>query len=214
MKTGQEEGEATVHAKGAGGDRDAVVGRTGAEQVSKAANGRVARSVSRRHHFQGRRVMTCPCYQQQYQAYHCLGKSPLSLSSCNADILFKFQNKRQESKKHAKEQQEQQSRVDDAKPEQKGTKRSRDDEVDEQTLPTPSSRAGKGSYDPSTGKWRPVPAYLIASAQHPPAAKCDAVLAIANGELSRDEFLAGGTLGASPCSPQTPSSSPRPWSKQ
>ena len=56
------------------------------------------------------------------------------------------------------------------------------------TLPTPSSRTGRGSYDPGTGKWRPVPASLISSANPPTQAKCDAILAIANGELTRDEF--------------------------
>ncbi|OWZ65524.1 hypothetical protein AYX14_04280 [Cryptococcus neoformans] len=53
----------------------------------------------------------------------------------------------------------------------------------------PPSRSNRGTFDPVTGKWRPVPASCISGLQPPPDDKIAVVRAISLGDVTRDMWL-------------------------
>ncbi|ODO06442.1 hypothetical protein L198_01674 [Cryptococcus wingfieldii CBS 7118] len=76
-----------------------------------------------------------------------------------------------------------------------------------------TSRANRGTFDPVTGKWRPVPASCISGLEPPPEDKISVVRAISVGEVTRETWLArypsatGGGPTAAPQSSMTGSPS-------
>ncbi|RSH88873.1 hypothetical protein EHS25_002535 [Saitozyma podzolica] len=77
-------------------------------------------------------------------------------------ITVWFQNRRQEEKRHSRE----------------GA-----------ATPQPS-RANRGTYDPVTGKWRPVPLSCISGLQPPPAEKVAIIKSISLGDITRESYFA------------------------
>ncbi|KAK8864576.1 hypothetical protein IAR55_001826 [Kwoniella newhampshirensis] len=58
------------------------------------------------------------------------------------------------------------------------------------TDPPPPSRSNRGTFDPVTGKWRPVPLSCISGLQPPPEEKSAVVRAISVGDITRDMYFA------------------------
>ncbi|OCF32980.1 hypothetical protein I317_04304 [Kwoniella heveanensis CBS 569] len=56
--------------------------------------------------------------------------------------------------------------------------------------PPPPSRSNRGTFDPVTGKWRPVPLSCISGLQPPPEEKSAVVRSISVGDLTRDMYFA------------------------
>ncbi|WVQ73985.1 hypothetical protein IAR50_003566 [Cryptococcus sp. DSM 104548] len=52
------------------------------------------------------------------------------------------------------------------------------------------SRANRGTFDPVTGKWRPVPASCISGLEPPPEDKISVIRAISVGDVTRETWLA------------------------
>ncbi|WVO15975.1 hypothetical protein L204_103640 [Cryptococcus depauperatus] len=78
-------------------------------------------------------------------------------------ITVWFQNRRQEEKRYTR---------------------------DGQNENPPPSRSNRGTFDPVTGKWRPVPASCISGLQPPPEDKVAVIRAISLGDVTRDMWLA------------------------
>ncbi|WWC70153.1 uncharacterized protein I206_104100 [Kwoniella pini CBS 10737] len=55
--------------------------------------------------------------------------------------------------------------------------------------PPPPSRSNRGTFDPVTGKWRPVPLSCISGLQPPPEEKSAVVRSISVGDLTRDMYF-------------------------
>ncbi|WWC89168.1 uncharacterized protein L201_004086 [Kwoniella dendrophila CBS 6074] len=55
--------------------------------------------------------------------------------------------------------------------------------------PPPPSRSNRGTFDPVTGKWRPVPLSCISGLQPPPEEKSSIVRSISVGDLTRDLYF-------------------------
>ena len=97
---------------------------------------------------------------QSKQAPHSLGKSPPDAFSSLSHQ--QFQNRRQETKRHLAQR------------------------ASSSPAPNASIRVSKGTYDPSTGKRRPVPASCVSGAQKPSDMRQDTVRKIFDGEMTRD----------------------------
>ena len=90
--------------------------------------------------------------------------------------MTQYQNRRQEEKRHNR---------------------------DGGSEPQGSSRSNRGTYDPVTGKWRPVPLSCISSLQTPPKAKRRVVRAISVGKITSEMWFEQRT--PKECAPPRPS---------
>ncbi|WWC94616.1 hypothetical protein V866_001463 [Kwoniella sp. B9012] len=80
--------------------------------------------------------------------------------------------------------------------------------------PPPPSRSNRGTFDPVTGKWRPVPLSCISGLQPPPEEKSAVVRSISVGDLTRDMFFAQHPELEAHLPTPTPSSSGRRYTTQ
>ncbi|WWD17119.1 hypothetical protein CI109_101556 [Kwoniella shandongensis] len=80
--------------------------------------------------------------------------------------------------------------------------------------PPPPSRSNRGTFDPVTGKWRPVPLSCISGLQPPPEEKSAVVRAISVGDITRDMYFAqyphGEVQMSTPSSRSMSSATPLP----
>lgn len=103
-------------------------------------------------------------------------------------ITVWFQNRRQETKRHSRDEEEKRDRERDAQAQIEA----QDEQDQEQETPSGSSKSAtkaRGTYDPVTGKWRPVPLSCISSILPPPPEKLAAITAITMGEITRENYL-------------------------
>ncbi|WWC62141.1 uncharacterized protein I303_104732 [Kwoniella dejecticola CBS 10117] len=80
--------------------------------------------------------------------------------------------------------------------------------------PPPPSRSNRGTFDPVTGKWRPVPLSCISGLQPPPEEKSAVVRSISVGDLTRDMYFSQHPELDAHLPTPTPSASNRMYTTQ